>query len=53
MLRHYNAGFFTRRRSDDDRFVPQIKQGFQTLRTKHHAGAKGTPNTPNNLQENT
>jgi hypothetical protein len=30
----------------DARRIPQTEQGSQLLRTKHHAGAKGTPNTP-------
>jgi len=37
----------------DARRIPQIEQGSRILRAKHHAGAKSTPNTPNNLQETT
>jgi len=37
----------------DARRIPQIEQGSRILRAKHHAGAKSTPNTPNNLQEKT
>jgi hypothetical protein len=37
----------------DARRIPQTEQGSQTLRAKLHAGAKSTPNTPNNLQETT